>query len=144
MPPLIEVARRRIVFADCNARHVMHYEAYFRLFEIGRAELFRKLGHPFPKYIERGQYLAVFDTQCRYHKPIPYDEEVVIRAGAGEVGRVWVRIDYELTSHAGDVMASGFTSLAAVDEQGRIQRIPMEVRTALRTVSESRNDLTHK
>lgn len=132
MSPLIEVARRRIVFADCNARRVMHYEAYFRLFEIGRAELFRKLGHPFPEYIERGEYLAVFETECRYHKPVVYDDEVVIRAGAAQVGRVWVRVVYEIANAAGELLASGFTSLAAVDTEGRVQRIPMEVREALR------------
>lgn len=126
------VARRRIVFADCNARRVMHYQAYFRLFEIGRAELFRSLGHPFTEYIARGQYLAVFDLECRYHKPIVYDDEVVICAGVGEVGRVWVRIEYELRRDGGELAASGYTSLAAVDEEGRIQRIPIEVREVLR------------
>ena len=132
MSHLIEVARRRVVFADCNARNVMHYEAYFRLFEIGRAEFFRKLGHPFPEYIERGEYLAVFETECRYHKPVKYDDEVAIRAGAGDVGRVWVRVEYEIAGAAGELLASGFTSLAAVDGDGKIQRIPIEVREALR------------
>jgi acyl-CoA thioester hydrolase len=134
MSSLSEVARRRIIFADCNARRVMHYEAYFRLFEIGRAELFRKLGHPFPKYIDRGEYLAVFDAECRYHKPVVYDDEVVIRAGAGEVGRVWVRIDYEIADTAGELRASGFTSLAAIDASGQVQRIPMEVRDVLKAL----------
>jgi acyl-CoA thioester hydrolase len=132
MPSPIEVARHRIAYADCNPRRVMHYEACFRLFEIGRAELFRKLGHPFPEYIERGEYLAVFEAECRYHKPILFDDEVVIRAGAGEVGRVWVRIDYEIADAAGELRASGFTSLAAVDERGKVQRIPIAARDALR------------
>ncbi len=135
MSQLTEVARRRVVFADCNARQVMHYEAYFRLFEIGRAEFFRRLGHPFADYIARGQYLAVFESECRYYKPIVYDDEVIIRAGAGEVARVWVRVDYELTRSGSGVLASGFTSLAAVDEDGKIQRIPMEVREALRAAT---------
>jgi acyl-CoA thioester hydrolase len=132
MSRLLEVARRRIVFADCNARRVMHYEAYFRLFEIGRAELFRELGHPFPEYIERGEYLAVFEAECHYHRPVVYDDEVIIRAGIGEVGRVWVRINYELANAGGRIVASGFTSLAAVNEAGEIQRIPKDVREALK------------
>lgn len=132
---LAEVARCRIVFADCNARRVMHHGAYFRLFEIGRAELFRRLGHPFSHYVERGYYLAVFDAACRYHRPAAYDEEVVIRAGASEVGRVWLRVEYEVVSPAGELLASGFTSLAAVDESGQIRRIPDEVRQALKRVA---------
>jgi len=132
MSHLIEVARRRIVFADCNARRVMHYEAYFRLFEIGRAEFFRKRGHSFAEYIERGEYLAVFEAECHYHRPVVYDDEVVIRAGAGEVGRVWVRIEYEIANASGELLANGFTSLAAVDESGRVQRIPKDVREVLK------------
>jgi acyl-CoA thioester hydrolase len=132
MPPLIEVARRRIVFADCNARGVMHFESYFRLFEVGRAELFRRLGHPFPEYIERGEYLAVFEAECRYHRPVRYDDEVSIRAAAADVGRVWVRVAYELANEPGELVASGFTSLAAVDGDGKVQRIPIELREALR------------
>jgi acyl-CoA thioester hydrolase len=129
---LTEVARRRIVFADCNTRRVMHYQAYFRLFEIGRAELFRSLGHPFPEYIDRDEYLAVFEAECRYHRPVRYDDEVVIRAAVGEVGRVWLRIDYDLVNADGQSLASGFTALAAVNQAGEIQRIPKEVREALR------------
>lgn len=132
MSPPIEVARHRIAYADCNPRRVMHYEACLRLFEIGRAELFRKLGHPFPEYIARGEYLAVFEAECNYHKPILFDDEVVIRAGVGEVARVWVRIDYEIADTTGELRASGFTSLAAVGEDGKVQRIPIEVREVLR------------
>jgi acyl-CoA thioester hydrolase len=131
-PRLIEVARRRIVFADCNARRVMHYHAYFRLFEIGRAELFRRLGHPFPRYIDRGEYLAVFEAECRYHRPVRYDDEVVIRAAVGEVRRVWMRIDYDLANADRQSLASGFTALAAVNQAGEVQRIPREIREALR------------
>jgi acyl-CoA thioester hydrolase len=142
MSVLVEVARRRVVFADCNARRVMHHSAYFRLFEIGRAELFRRLGHPFPEYIERGEYLAVFDAGCRYRRPVLYDDEVVVRAGATQVGRVWVRIDYELGREDTEVLATGFTSLAAVDLNGNVQRIPIPVREALRAGPHSHSNAT--
>jgi acyl-CoA thioesterase FadM len=63
---------------------------------------------------------------------VVYDDEVIIRAGIGEVGRVWVRINYELANAGGRILASGFTSLAAVNEAGEIQRIPKDVREALK------------
>jgi acyl-CoA thioesterase FadM len=58
-PELQTVARYRVLFADCDPMRVMYYASYFRLFEIGRAELCRSLGHDFGSYVERGLYLAV-------------------------------------------------------------------------------------
>src|SRR4029450_2259386 len=56
--PLTPVARYRVLFADCDPMRIVYYASYFRLFEIGRAELFRGLGHCFADYVARGLYLA--------------------------------------------------------------------------------------
>ena len=127
---LIDVARYRVVFADCDPMRIMYYGSYFRLFEIGRAELFRKLGHPFPTYIAQGLYLGVIETTCRYHKPARYDDEVLIRAAVTDVGRVRLTIGYEVASLAGDVLASGSTTHVVMNEAGRPQRIPAEFKEA--------------
>ena len=127
---LVEVARYRVIFADCDPMRIMYYGNYFRLFEIGRAELFRKLGHPFPEYIARGLYLGAIEATCRYHKPVRYDDELIIRAGIEEVGRVRLTIAYEVCALDGNVLASGSTAHAVLDEQGRPQRVPIEFRQA--------------
>src|SRR5437868_3027370 len=89
---LMDVAHYRVIFGDCDPMRIMYYGNYFRLFEIGRAELFRQLGRPFPEYITRGLFLAVIETHCRYLKPAHYDDELLIRAGVCEVGRARVSI----------------------------------------------------
>jgi len=127
---LIEVAPYRVIFADCDPMRIMYYGSYFRLFEIGRAELFRKLGHPFPQYIAQGLYLAVIETNCRYVRAVRYDDEVVIRAGIGEVGRARLTILYEVAHADGSLAAEGFTEHAVLNEEGRPQRIPAEFREA--------------
>jgi acyl-CoA thioester hydrolase len=127
--PLIDVARYRVIFADCDPMRIMYYGTYYRLFEIGRAELFRLLGRPFPEYIARGLYLGVIESSCRYRRPAHYDEELLIRAGVAEVGRARMEIAYEVVRD-GEVLASGSTVHAVVDEAGRPQRIPSEFREA--------------
>ena len=136
--PLIEVARYRVIFADCDPMRIMYYGSYFRLFEIGRAELFRALGHPFPEYIARGLYLGVIETQCRYFKPARYDDVVTIRAGVTDVGRARLTIAYEVAAANGDLLVSGSTIHAVMNEQGRPQRIPQEFKDA--AVGRSRGD----
>ena len=123
---LTDVARYRVIFGDCDPMRIMYYGNYFRLFEIGRAELFRRLGHAFPAYIAQGLYLGVIETQCRYLKPARYDDELVIRAGVSEVGRARVHISYEVVGPDGAVLAHGSTTHAVINEQGRPQRIPPE------------------
>lgn len=127
---VVEVARYRVIFADCDPMRIMYYGSYFRLFEIGRAELFRRLGHPFPEYIARGLYLAVIEATCRYLKPARYDEELIIRAGVTDVRRARLQINYEVAGLPGDVRSVGSTVHAVLDEAGRPQRIPAEFREA--------------
>jgi len=127
---LIEVARYRVIFADCDPMRIMYYGSYFRLFEIGRAELFRRLGHPFPEYIARGLYLAVIETTCRYLKPARYDDELLIRAAVTDVWRARLQISYEIAGLDGEARAIGSTVHAVLDESGRPQRIPAEFRQA--------------
>jgi acyl-CoA thioester hydrolase len=127
---LLEVARYRVIFADCDPMRVMYYGNYLRLFEIGRAELFRQIGHPFPEYIARGLYLGVIEASCRYFKPARYDDELVIRAGVTGVGRARLTISYVVVGPGGSVLVSGHTVLAALNEQGRPQRIPPEFKAA--------------
>lgn len=132
------VGRYRVLFADCDPMQVMYYANYLRLFEIGRAELFRALGHAFSHYVAKGIYLAVVEAQCRYLRPARYDDELEILAGFGEVGGARLRIDYLLRKTTGEVLATGFTRHAAVNEQGKPVRLPTEVRALLQRVIPAR------
>jgi len=123
---LEDVARYRVVFADCDLMRIMYFGSYPRLLEIGRAELFRRLGHPFPSYIARGLYLAVVVARCRYLKPARYDDELVLRAGVIEVSRAKVTIAYEIARSDGELLATATTVHAVLDDTGRPQRIPAE------------------
>src|SRR2546425_10769968 len=127
---LIEVARYRVLFADCDPMRIMYYGSYFRLFEIGRAELFRKIGHPFPTYIQRGLYLGVVKAPCRYRKPARYDDELIIRAAVTDVGRARLQISYAVLSADGETLTTGSTAHVVMNEAGRPQRIPPEFKRA--------------
>lgn len=129
-PHLIDVARYRVIFADCDPMRIMYYGNYFRLFEIGRAELFRHLGHPFPDYVARGLYLGVIEATCRYRRPARYDDELIIRAGILDVGRARLAIGYEVRALDGELLVEGSTSHAVLNDAGRPERIPADFRAA--------------
>ena len=126
-PTLVSVARYRVIFGDCDPMRIMYYGNYFRLFEIGRAELFRRLGHPFTEYIAKGLYLAVTGAACRYRRPARYDDELEIQAGVASVGGARLTLAYAVVRD-GEMVAEGQTDHAVLDETGRPQRIPPEFR----------------
>jgi acyl-CoA thioester hydrolase len=127
---LRDVARYRVIFGDCDPMRIMYHANYLRLFEIGRAELFRQLGHPFPAYVAQGLYLAVLEATCRYTKPARYDDEVLIRAGFGSVGHARLTICYEALGVERELLASGHTQHGVVDDNGRPRRMPPDFRAA--------------
>ncbi|HEV7734753.1 MAG TPA: thioesterase family protein [Candidatus Binatia bacterium] len=126
-PTLRAVATYRVLFADCDPMRIMYYASYFRLFEIGRAELFRGLGHAFKSYVDRGLYLAVTSTACNYRRPALYDDELVISAGVPSMGRARMTIAYAV-ARDGELLADGHTEHCLLDDAGRPQRLPLEVR----------------
>jgi acyl-CoA thioester hydrolase len=128
------VAHYRVIFADCDLMRIMYNGAYFRLFEIGWTELFRKLGQPLPEYIARGLYLAVIDARCRYLKRARYDDLLSIHAALRDVGPAKFTVDYEIVGPDGSVLAKATTVHAVVNEAGRPQRIPEEFAQAAATV----------
>jgi acyl-CoA thioester hydrolase len=137
MPALLDVARYRVLFADCDPMQIMYYGSYFRLFEIGRAELFRRLGHPFAEYVARGRYLGVIEVTCRYRRPARYDDELVIRAAIATFGRARVEIAYEIAAADGALVAEATTVHAVVGDDGRPQRISADFKAGIMAAQEA-------
>ena len=124
---LMEVARYRVLFDDCDPMRIMYYGSYYRLFEIGWTELFRRLGHPLPVYMARGLYLAVIEVNCRYQKPARYDDELIIKAALTDIGPARFEIHYEIAGIDGAVVVSGSSWHAILNEENRPQRVPAEI-----------------
>jgi len=62
-------------------------------------------------------------------KPVDYDEVVAIRVRVEEAGRAAVTLAYEARRESdGEVCATGSTKLACVGRDGRLQRLPPELR----------------
>lgn len=120
---LAEVARYRVIFGDCDPMRIVYYGNYFRLFEIGRCELFRGLGHPFRDYVAQGLYLAVITAHCRYRRPARYDDDLAIHAGIRRVSGARITLGYAVYRDD-ELLVEGETEHAVVDDDGRPQRMP--------------------
>lgn len=120
------IYRRRVQFYETDAQGVLHHSNYFRLFEEARGELLRSLGVPYSKLREEGYEVVLLEAECRFKKPILYDEEVCVEIRLDSMDRYFFGFSYRL-SVENDLRAEGKTKHCFVRE-GRLTSIPKKVR----------------
>lgn len=143
---MVSRVERRVIFAETDAMRIVYYANYLQYFEIGRAEFFREFLAPFTDYIERGLYLAVTETAVRYHKPARYDDRLVIETRLTRLGLASLKMSYRIEhKESKDLISTGMTGHALLDEKGRVLRFDKDFRESLKTlVSDSPHDVALK
>lgn len=134
-------SRLRVRYKDTDQMGIAHHANYIVWFEIGRTDLCRAAGFPYPEIEARGYILVVTDIQCRYRTPYRYDDEVVVRTSIGEMNSRSITFAYELYDARGETLhATGTSSHLWLDEKSRRPvRADEEVKTALmRMMSDER------
>jgi acyl-CoA thioesterase FadM len=86
-----------------------------------------------------GIALAVAEVTARYHCPARYDDEVVILACLDSYGSRGMAFRYEIR-RAGDgvLLVSGKTTHISIGPDGRVRRLPEELRSRIGTALEVR------
>ena len=86
----------RVIYGDSDPFDVVYYANYFDFFERGRTELFRELGVTYRDVSEKGIFLPVSETHCKYHKPAQYDNLLVIETRIAYLKRVSIKFEYKI------------------------------------------------
>ena len=130
---LREVARYRVIYGDTDQMGVVYYGNYLRFFEIARNELLRLSGARYRAFEETHRLmLPVVEAHVRYRRPARYDDELAIYAAITEVRGASARFVYEIRRLPdGESLVDGHTVHACIDADGRVARIPTELRAAL-------------
>ena len=109
---------------------VVHHAAYLRWFEASRAKYMRLRGAKYAAVEEAGIQLPVVEAHLTYPKPARYDDVLTILVWVGDLGRLQIKFDYNI-SMGGDTLVAGYTRHASINMDGRLTRLPTEVREAL-------------
>ncbi len=116
----------RVYYAETDAMGVVYYGNYFEWFEQARDNYLRNRGMSYAEVEERGIFLPVTETFCRYLYPARYDEEIKVKTWVKKVARASIVFGYEvynLTSQD-KLMTQAETTHACVNKEGKITRIP--------------------
>lgn len=122
----------RVRYAETDQAGMAHHSAYLPWFEEGRVELLRSLGNPYQAIEAEGSHFPVREAFCRYWAPARFDDVLIIATKIEEVGGASVRFSYRITRQAdGVLIAEGHTLHACVDDNGKVKRLPPEIRKLL-------------
>ena len=89
--------------------------------------MLRELGKPYQEFEAEGLFFPVREGGCRYRGLARFDDLLEVRIEAVELRGASLRFEYVVT--AGErAIADGFTVHACVTREGRVVRVPEEVR----------------
>jgi len=124
--PIFEY-HRRVRYADTDQFQAAHHSRVYLWFEEARTELLRALGRLYTELESAGIFFPVREGACRYRHLARFDMLLDVAIESVELRGASMRFDYRVS--AGDlVIADGYTVHACVDRDGKVMRIPPDVR----------------
>ena len=90
---------------------------------MGRTELLRSNGFAYRDLEADGLLMVIVKIGCSYKRPARYDD--VLRLTTRTVRVTAAKIEHVYELHRGEeLLADGYSTLACVDRQGKVQRVP--------------------
>jgi acyl-CoA thioester hydrolase len=113
----------RVRYQETDAMGVLHHANYFTYFEMGRTELLRANGKSYRDLEDGGLLMVIVKIACNYRRPARYDD--VLRLHTRTIRVTAAKIEHEYQMYRGeDLLCEGSSTLACVDREGRVQRVP--------------------
>ena len=113
----------RVRYQETDPMGFLHHAFYFTYFEIGRTELLRASGGNYRQMEEKGMLVVVVRAECRFHRPARYDDILRLRTTIVRVTPAKIEHEYRLFRRE-ELLAVGNVTLAVIDREGKVQRVP--------------------
>ena len=112
-------------YAETDKAGVVHHSVYPVWFEMGRMVLLRTNGLAYKELEQAGVFFVVAELRIKYRRAAEYDEKLKLETTCSAVTASKVEHAYKLTRcRDGIILAEGAGTLACVNAEGKIRRIP--------------------
>lgn len=112
-------------YNETDQAGIVHHTVYPVWFEMGRTELLRANGMAYSDLEKAGVFFVIAEITAQYRNPCFYDENLELITVCTRITPGRVVHSYTLRRpDTGVVLAEGTSTLACVDKQGRIRRVP--------------------
>lgn len=110
-------------YYETDAQGVVHHANYLKYFELARVNHLRALGYEYVDLEREGILLVVNKIACKYRLPARFGD--ILQISIEVVRSRGARMDHEYQVHRdGQLIAEATSTLACVDRQGQVQRLP--------------------
>ncbi|GAA4325992.1 thioesterase family protein [Pontixanthobacter gangjinensis] len=109
----------KVRYAETDQMGVVHHGIYPQYLEIARLEWLDDLGISYKSMEEEGIMLPVFELNLKYHKPITFDEKLLIETRLREMPNVKITFDYLIFNEKGEKVTSAVSTLVFMDAKSR-------------------------
>ena len=107
---------RKVFYYETDKMSIMHHSNYIRIFEETRVDFLEKAGMPFEKIEAMGIMMPVLSVNCRYKRPLRFDEKFAVYPKIVKFNGTVLEIEYRIISRAnGDLCAEGSSSHCFTD-----------------------------
>ncbi len=113
----------RVRYAETDRMGLLHHANYLVYFEQARTELLRSAGLSYRDLEDQGYLLVIVKAEVHYRTPARYDDFLTIRTKVARMTSVRIDHRYEVFRD-NTLVAEGSSTLACVDREGRLQRLP--------------------
>ena len=131
-PHVVEVSVR---YAETDQMGLAHHGVYVVWCELGRTSMMRDHGVSYAELERRGVLLPVTRLDVEYRNAAYYEQMIRIETRVAEVRSRSVAFAYEVFGPGDLLLARAATTLTCTDREGRVRRIPEEVRSVLEAAS---------
>ena len=109
---------------------IVHHANYLRFFERARVQWLDEHDQPYRNYMADGMHFATTRVEIDYRGSTRFDDELTVTTWLEWVRGASLRMAYRV-EHEGELKVTGATEHAAVNDEGRVRRIPRPRREAL-------------
>ncbi len=122
----------RIYYQDTDCGNVVYYGNYLRYFEQGRTHWLETQGLSVKAFMDTGTLFAVVHAELSYRSPARYGETLTIATTLKAMRAASFTFAHEVREKtSGRLVVEGSARLATVDTQGKLIKLPKELRERL-------------
>jgi len=119
----------RVRYQETDGQGRVHHANYLTWFELGRVELLRAAGHSYRELEAAGVFLVVAEATAKYYLPALFDDVLRLRTTTTHAKGARIEHRYEVF-RGNELLAEGATTVACVDKNGRVTRLPPWLRSS--------------
>jgi len=125
----------RVRYAEADRMGFAYYSHYSTWFEVARVEALRELGIAYKDLEDRGILLPVKEYRINFHKPVYYDDELLIKTYIKGIPAARFRFEYKIFNDREELLSEAETTLVFMNkETGRPCRADEELLEKLKTL----------